>query len=155
MSSIEREPLWTAATLRAAFRNIATAFPFFHETTTGDDAMVKHLDERGDPVTATHESDRKDFSAEEAKQGRWGVPVFGVLVGGLFLALLAWGAVEIWGESTDTDRVTETEQVQPAPSQEQTGSVTSGQPAPTDRDPTAQTGTGGEMQQVSPEGTEK
>ena len=117
--------------------------------------MAKYLDERGDPASATHGADRENFTGEEAKQGRTGVPVLGVLVGGLFLALLAWGAVEIWGESTDHDRLTETEQVQPAPSPEQTGSVGTGQPVPTDRDPTAQTGTGGESQQVSPDGTEK
>ncbi|MQW90297.1 hypothetical protein [Sinorhizobium saheli] len=118
--------------------------------------MAKYLDERGDPASSTHEPERKTYSAEEAKQGRWGIPILGVLLGGLLLAFLAWGAVEIWGESTDTDRVTETQQGEPAPAQDQTGSIgTSGQPAPVDRDPTAQSGTGGETQQVSPDGTEK
>lgn len=120
--------------------------------------MAKNLDERGDPVDATHGADREEFSAEEVKQGRHGTAVLAVLLGGLVFAFLVWGAVEIWGESTDIDRTAETEQVQPPPSEEQTGSVsatTPAVPAPVDRDPTAQTGTGGESQQVSPDGTEK
>ncbi|ACP25018.1 hypothetical protein NGR_c12370 [Sinorhizobium fredii NGR234] len=122
--------------------------------------MAKYLDERGDPATATHDADRETFSAEEAKQGRSGTAILAVLLGGLLLAFVVWGGVAIWGESTDSDRTTETEQVQPAPSTEQTGSVNQDQsapaiPAPTDRDPTAQTGTGGDVQQVTPDGTEK
>ncbi|MEY9164025.1 cell division protein FtsN [Sinorhizobium fredii] len=122
--------------------------------------MAKYLDERGDPATATHDSERESFSAAEAKQGRSGTAILAVLLGGLMLAFIVWGAVEIWGESIDSDRTAETEQMQPGPSPEQTGSVNQDQstpaiPAPTDRDPTAQTGTGGEMQQVAPDGTEK
>jgi hypothetical protein len=122
--------------------------------------MAKYLDERGDPASATHDPARRNFSAEEAKQGRNGSAILAVLLGGLLLAFFAWGAVEIWGESIESDRTAETEQMQPAPSTEQTGSVNQNQsapaiPAPTDRDPTAQTGTGGETQQVAPDGTEK
>lgn len=122
--------------------------------------MAKNLDERGEPVDATHGADRQEFSAEEAKQGRRGTAVLAVLLGGLVLAFLVWGAVEIWGESTDVDRTADTEEVQPPPSQEQTGAVdqsapTPATPAPVDRDPTAQTGTGGESQQVSPDGTQQ
>lgn len=122
--------------------------------------MAKYLDERGDPATATHDADRQSFSAEEAKQGRSGTAILAVLLGGLLLAFVVWGGVAIWGESTDSDRTAETEQMQPGPSTEQTGSVNQDQaapavPAPTDRDPTAQTGTGGEAQQVTPDGTEK
>ncbi|WP_046118266.1 hypothetical protein [Ensifer aridi] len=120
--------------------------------------MAKYLDERGDPASATHDAEREEFSAEEAKQGRHGTGVLAVLLGGLLLAFAVWGAVEIWGESTDIDPTAETEQVQP--STEQTGSINQEQStppvqAPVDRDPTAQTGTGGPSQQVSPNGTEK
>lgn len=121
--------------------------------------MARNLDERGEPLDATHGADRGEFSAEEAKQGRRGTAVLAVLLGGLVLAFLVWGAVEIWGESTDSDRTAETEEVQPAPSEEQTGAVqsapTPATPAPVDSDPTAQTGTGGESQQVSPDGTQR
>jgi hypothetical protein len=41
------------------------------------------------------------LSANEARQGRRGSPVFMVLVGGLFLAMVAWGAAEWWGQSTE------------------------------------------------------
>ncbi|MCA1406769.1 hypothetical protein I6F26_07020 [Ensifer sp. IC3342] len=123
--------------------------------------MAKYLDERGDPASKTHDADREEFSARETRPGGLGLRVLAVLTGGLFFALLAWGAVELWGEMNDSDQTTE--QTQPAPSSEQTGSVGNGspapadaqQPAPTDRDPTAQSGTGGPSQQTSPDGTEK
>ncbi|THK40023.1 hypothetical protein EHS39_02385 [Ensifer sp. MPMI2T] len=123
--------------------------------------MAKYLDERGDPVSKTHDADREEFSARETRPGGLGLRVLAVLTGGLFLALLAWGAVELWGEMNDTDQTTE--QAQPGPSSEQTGSVGTPTPAPadgqqaapTDRDPTAQSGTGGPSQQTSPDGTEK
>ncbi|WEX78727.1 hypothetical protein PYH37_003646 [Sinorhizobium numidicum] len=123
--------------------------------------MAKYLDERGDRASATHDADRENFDAREARQGSLGVRVLAVLTAGLFLALVVWGAVELWGESSDNDQATQTEQIQPSPSPEQTGSINEPAPAggqaltPTDRDPTAQTGTGGESQQVSPDGTEK
>ncbi|MCO4316291.1 hypothetical protein M8997_003760 [Phyllobacterium sp. 21LDTY02-6] len=40
-------------------------------------------------------------SATDAKQGKRGTPVLMVLVVGLILAMIAWGAAEIFGESTD------------------------------------------------------
>lgn len=46
------------------------------------------------PVTET---------ATEARQGRKGKPVLIVLIGGLFLAAVAWAGAELWGESTDKD----------------------------------------------------
>ncbi|MBB4187865.1 hypothetical protein [Sinorhizobium terangae] len=122
--------------------------------------MAKYLDERGDPVSKTHDADREEFSPRETRPGGLGLRVLAVLTAGLFLALLAWGAVELWGEGNDNDQATE--QTQPAPSSEQTGSVgnqtpapADGQPAPTDRSPTAPSGTGGPSQQTSPDGTTK
>ncbi|MDK1376749.1 MULTISPECIES: hypothetical protein [unclassified Sinorhizobium] len=124
--------------------------------------MAKYLDERGDPVSKTHDADREEFSARETRPGGLGLRVLAVLTGGLFLVLLAWGAVELWGESNDSDRATQTEQTQPAPSSEQTGSVgnqtpapVDGQASPTDMNPTAPSGTGGPSQQTSPDGTAK
>lgn len=39
----------------------------------------------------------KEIPERKARQGRTGSPVLMVLLGGLALALLAWGAVEIYG----------------------------------------------------------
>lgn len=41
------------------------------------------------------------LSGTEARQGAKGVPVFMVLVAGLILAMIAWGAVEWYGQSTE------------------------------------------------------
>lgn len=40
-------------------------------------------------------------TATDARQGVLGKPVLMVLVGGLVLAMLAWGGAEWWGEATD------------------------------------------------------
>lgn len=121
--------------------------------------MTHQQDERGDPITRTHDPIRKDYSAREARQGGPGRPVLKVLGISLALALIAWGAVEIFGERIDPS----------APLDDtQTSSTTNGQPTqdtiddsvpggsqtvPTDRDPTAQSGTGGDSQRVTPDGT--
>ncbi|OCP17209.1 hypothetical protein [Ensifer sp. LC163] len=120
--------------------------------------MSKYLDERGDPIPATHDADRESFTAGESREGSLGVRVLAILGAGLFLALLVWGGAGIWGESNDNDRTTAVDQVQPQLSPEQTGSIDNKQGrvlAPTDTDPTADTGTGGEAQQDSPYGTVK
>jgi hypothetical protein len=57
------------------------------------------------------------LSATEARQGRTGSPVLMVLIAGLILAVLAWGAAEWWGEST-------------APPAEQTASPPAGDNTP-------------------------
>jgi len=41
----------------------------------------------------------KDVTASEARQGRRGVPVLMVLIGGLVFAALVWAIVEFYGES--------------------------------------------------------
>jgi len=121
--------------------------------------MTHQQDERGDPITRTHDPIRKDYSAREARQGGPGRPVLKVLGISLALALIAWGAVEIFGERIDPS----------APLDDtQTSSTTNGQPTqdtiddsvpggsqtvPTNRDPTAQSGTGGDSQRVTPDGT--
>lgn len=108
--------------------------------------------------------DRVTESATDARQGVYGRPVFGVLVGGLVLALVVLGAVEICGESIDVDP-------QPAPSEpaaatsgQPSGSGTfddnpaggsSRQPEATDRDPTPTGNGGGPTMVTTPNGAEK
>lgn len=121
--------------------------------------MTHQQDERGDPLTRTHDPDRKEYAGREARQGGLGRPVLRVLGISLVLVLLVWGAVEIWGEKTDPSAPLDTSQ---------TSSTTSGTPtqdtikedapgggntAPTDRDPTQPSGTGGDSQSVTPDGT--
>ncbi|MBP2548431.1 hypothetical protein J2858_001324 [Neorhizobium galegae] len=43
----------------------------------------------------------RPLSPTEARQGNTGRPVLMVLVAGLVLALIAWGASEWWGQSTE------------------------------------------------------
>ncbi len=53
-----------------------------------------------DPVTPA-EAQPQPLSATEARQGRRGTPVFMVLAIGLVLAMLGWGAVEWWAQTTE------------------------------------------------------
>lgn len=115
--------------------------------------MTKYVDERGNRVSTDDTNRTVDVSGVEARQGFLGRPVLMVLIGGLVLVLLAWGGAEIFGESTDDDAATQVEQTTPS-SNEATGSGQdtidntpaageNAEPAPTDTDPTPQTGTGG------------
>lgn len=70
-----------------------------------------------DPI----EMNDRDFSAREARQGRLGRPVLGVLVAGLALAFLGWAAVEFWGQTLPDDNrpaTVTTEQNRDAPGSE-------------------------------------
>ncbi len=110
-------------------------------------------DERGDPVTRTHEPARKNFSAREARQAGPGRPVLKVLGISLVLAFLVWGAVEIWGQRIDPSApvdATQTSATQDTATESVPGG---GETVPTDRDPTPDSGTGGESQRVTPDGT--
>lgn len=126
--------------------------------------MATYIDERGDAVK-TEETNRKvEASAVEARQGLLGRPVLYVLIGGLFLAMIAWGVAEIFGEAVDNDPATEV--TQPT-TDNRTSATPENQPvvdnspaagetqetAPTDRDPTPETGTGGASQTTTPSGT--
>jgi hypothetical protein len=114
--------------------------------------MAKVIDERGD-VRSTQELDKKvTVNSTEARQGALGKPVLVILVAALLLAIVAWGAAEMFGESTDNDAATDRQQTEPVkngqvtPSNQGTIDNTPAngekmQPAPTDRDPTPQTGT--------------
>lgn len=70
--------------------------------------MATNIEDRGTP---THLQDpnftrsttppvEKPLTPTEARQGREGKPVFMVLVAGLILAMVAWGAAEWYGETT-------------------------------------------------------
>jgi hypothetical protein len=90
-------------------------------------------------------------TAKEARQGPLGRPILRVLIGGLLLAVAAWGAAEMFGESTD-DRATITNQETNTNGQN-TLPRSRDQPttvAPVDKSPAPQTGTGGDSQTKNP-----
>lgn len=124
--------------------------------------MTHQQDERGDPVTRTHDPARKNFAARESRQGGLGRPVLMVLGTSLALVFLVWGAVEIWGEASDpTGPVDNASQTSSTTSGTQTPTQDTiddtvpggGETVPTDRDPTPESGTGGDSQSVTPDGT--
>ncbi|MFA1626870.1 hypothetical protein ACDY96_30290 [Rhizobium mongolense] len=131
--------------------------------------MATHLDERGNRVASEDKDKDKDVveTPVEARQGFLGRPVLMVLVGGLFLAMIAWGISEMFGEAVDNDAATDVNQstttepnavVTPTDQKVIDNTPPAGekmQTAPTDRDPTAGSGTGGDSQSVAPAGTEK
>ncbi|WP_082510146.1 MULTISPECIES: hypothetical protein [unclassified Rhizobium] len=129
--------------------------------------MATHIDERGDRVSHADNSRVVVESATEGRQGSLGRPVLMVLIGGLVLAMVAWGVSEIYGEAVDNDPATTVDQPAPTganavvtPQDQKVIDNTTPvgekmQTAPTDRDPTPQSGTGGESQSVTPTGTEK
>jgi len=109
-------------------------------------------------------SERVTETATEARQGRWGRPVFLVLIGGLVLAMIVWVGVDMWGESIDTDKTstaaTANDPINAQPSGEGTfdnnaadGSVPP--PEQTDRSPSPSGNGGGPTQVTTPSGTEK
>jgi len=126
--------------------------------------MATYTDERGDTVRTEDTNRKVEASAVEARQGLLGRPVLYVLVGGLFLAMIAWGAAELFGESVDNDPATEV--TQPA-ADSRTQATPENQPvvdntppagenqqtAPTDQDPTPETGTGTSGQGAAPSET--
>ncbi|WVT75661.1 hypothetical protein QM996_25785 (plasmid) [Sinorhizobium chiapasense] len=122
--------------------------------------MVEHLDERGEPESATHGAERTQFSSREARQAGLGTRVFLVLATSLALALAAWGLVE-WGQGGDSDQTGSVERTEPAssdqrPEAEQRPSTESPQGlAPTDRNPTPQSGTGAPSTKSAPDDTSR
>ncbi|NYJ10835.1 cytoskeletal protein RodZ [Rhizobium leguminosarum] len=118
--------------------------------------MVTNRNDPGEPrVTET---------ATEARQGSYGKPVFAVLVCGILLALLAWGGVEIWGESIDRDEKptasTTPDPINAQPSGPGTfdnnaADGSSRPPEATDRSPSPSGNGGGPTQVTTPAGTEK
>lgn len=65
-----------------------------------------------DPIRDHHDRNgRVVLTPTEARQGALGRPVLYVLVVGLVLAMLAWGAAELWGTSIDTQTPADDTQV--------------------------------------------
>jgi hypothetical protein len=62
--------------------------------------MAKSMDNPDDLLRSQRADDQPvRLTATEARQGSWGRPVLYVLVIGLILAFLAWGAAEFFGAS--------------------------------------------------------
>ncbi|MBK5568162.1 hypothetical protein [Ensifer sp. SSB1] len=122
--------------------------------------MTEHLDERGEPESATHGAERTKFSAREVRQAGMGARVFLVLAASLVLALVAWGAVE-WGQGGNDDQTGSVERTQPTsaeqqPEAEQHPSTDSPQGlAPIDRHPAPQSGTSVPSQNTAPDDANK
>ncbi|MEK1886361.1 MAG: hypothetical protein AAAB35_02025 [Phyllobacterium sp.] len=90
-------------------------------------------------------------TANEARQGPPGRPVLNILVIGLLLAIVAWGAAELYGQSTD-DATRENNQSTVAPPQTPENAPVVN--APQDSNPAPQTGSGGPSQTNNPNGTQ-
>ncbi|MDM9644793.1 hypothetical protein [Rhizobium sp. S163] len=117
--------------------------------------VIKSSDPTSPKVTET---------ATEARQGSYGRPVLMVLICGLVLALLAWGGVEMWGESIDKDKEsttsTKTDPINAQPSgagtfDDNPADGSSRPPEATDRSPTPSGSGSGPTQVTTPSGTEK
>lgn len=129
--------------------------------------MATYKDERGNRVASEDTNRVVVETPVEARQGFLGRPVLWVLIGGLFLAMIAWGIAEMFGEAVDNDAASDVNQttttepkavVTPTDQKVIDNTPPAGekmQTAPTDRDPTAESGTGGDSQSVTPSGTEK
>ncbi len=129
--------------------------------------MATYTDERGNRVASEDTNKIVVETSVEARQGLLGRPVLMVLIGGLVLAMIAWGISEMYGEAVDNDAATDVNQtststpnaiVTPTDQKVIDNAPPAGekmQTAPTDRDPTAESGTGGDTQSVAPAGTEK
>ena len=127
--------------------------------------MAIYKDERGDTVSTAETEKVVEATAVQSRQGLLGRPVLMVLIGGLVLAAVAWAVAGQYGEAIDNDAATTKQQttdtkavVTPTDQTVIDNKPPAGekmQPAPTDRDPTAKSGTGGDSQTVMPAGTEK
>jgi cytoskeletal protein RodZ len=126
--------------------------------------MSTYKDERGDTVSSVETQKVVEATPVQARQGLLGRPVLMVLIGGLVFAAIAWAIAGMYGEAVDNDAATETKQttttdtkavVTPTDQKviDNTGETL--QTAPTDQDPTAESGTGDDSQSVAPAGTEK
>lgn len=90
-------------------------------------------------------------TANEARQGPPGRPVLKILIGGLLLAIVAWGAAELYGRTTDNTPKADNSTTA-SPSAPATNEPTVNTPAQTN--PTPQTGSGGDQQPAKPNGTQ-
>jgi cytoskeletal protein RodZ len=127
--------------------------------------MAVYKDERGNTVSTAETEKVVQATPVQARQGLLGRPVLMVLIGGLALAAIAWAIAGQYGEAIDNDAATTKQQttdtkavVTPKDQTVIDNTPPAGdkmQTAPTDRDPTAESGTGGDSQSVAPAGTEK
>lgn len=127
--------------------------------------MAMYKDERGNTVSTAETEKIVEATPVQARQGLLGRPVLVVLIAGLVLAFIAWAIAAQYGEAIDNDAATTKQQVNDAnavvtPKDQIVIDNTPNagekmQPAPTDRDPTSTSGTGGDSQSVVPAGTEK
>lgn len=129
--------------------------------------MATYKDERGDTVSSAQTEKVVQATPVQARQGLLGRPVLMVLIGGLLLAVIAWAVAGSYGEAIDKDAATDSKQTTTSDTnavvtpKDQTvidNTPPAGekmQPAPTDRDPTPESGSGGESQSTAPAGTEK
>ena len=110
------------------------------------------------------QSEQVTETATQARQGSFGRPVLLVLICSLILALLAWGGVEMWGESQDSDgnstASTKQDPINAQPSgpgtfDDNAADGSSRPPQATDRNPTPSGNGGGPTQVTTPNGTEK
>lgn len=113
--------------------------------------MTHQQDERGDPLTRTHDPARKHYAAQESRQGGLGRPVLKVLGISLALALLVWGGVEIWGERSDPVDASQTSSTSGGTPTQDT--IDNTVPGGNEVVPTPQSGSGGDNQSVTPDGT--
>lgn len=77
-----------------------------------------------------HPENPPTLTPQKARQGRRGSPVLMVLIGGLVLAMIVWGAVEIYGwaiQPSQEEQVGDPATVEPA----ETNTTTA--PAPADQ----------------------
>jgi hypothetical protein len=124
--------------------------PLSEGTGERDMSNLREYRRDGTPVEET---------ASKVRPGPLGRPVAIVLASALILAFVAWAAVELWGETQDTDTPpAATESSEPSPPSTPTpnnGTInTPDNTAPTDRDPTPPSGTGGDSESTSPDGTQ-
>jgi hypothetical protein len=127
--------------------------------------MAIYKDERGNTVSTAETEKVVEATAVQSRQGLLCRPVLKVLIGGLVLAAVAWAVAGQYGEAIDNDAATTKQQatdtkaiVTPSEQTVIDNTPPAGekmQPAPTDRDPTAESGTGGGSHSVVPAGTEK
>ena len=87
----------------------------------------------------------------EARQGPPGRPILHVLIVALLLAIIAWGAAELYGESAENAPQVQNPGQSPVPPAPPSNQPVTNTPA--DRNPAPQTGTGGDTQTNNPNGT--
>lgn len=104
----------------------------------------------------------KNISENRARQGGMGRPVLAILLGGLLLAVIAWGIAETYGVSAKTEATQEGSgstagstgsnpgETDPMKAKSDTNSEPVDQNPQVDKNPTPQSSTGGDQQGTQP-----